>query len=173
HAWYQGTGFENCCDILEINLDNDRLIPMRQTAQAIFSDMIRQYGHYEGNICIDVDNAVNYPIPIEAGVVEGNMESAGDLDIKHAYCGNNGWWIKLCDQTNGAAAAGPAEVSFHYKGVAPYSVVAVPIFDLMDPRTWIDSRVLGDLWVRAEGIAGAGALTTVKLLADEVVTAYT
>lgn len=171
-SWYRSKGFEDTCDILEINLDNDRLVPMRQTAQAIFSDLIRQYGYYEGTIAIDIATQQAHPIPIEAGVVEGAMETGLDFEIKHAYCGNNGWWAKTCDHAGGADITEACEVSLHYRGVAPYSVVAVPIFDLMDERTWIDSKVLGDLWVRGEGTSTCGSNNTVKLLADEVVTTY-
>jgi len=136
------------------------------------SDLIRQYGHFEGDICIEVVGNQNHPIPIEAGVVQGHMETAGDLDVKHAFCGNNGWWVKTVLHSTGAGVNTVAEISFHFRGVLPYSVAAVPIFDIMDEKTWVDSSQLGDFWIRGEGTAACGANNTVKLLADEVVTKY-
>ncbi len=57
------------------------------------------------------------------------------------------------------------------RGAFPFSVAAIPVFDLMDERTWIKSAELGDLWLRVEETSDA-ATSTVKLLADEVVTSY-
>lgn len=168
-SWYQGKGFEDTCDMLELNFDSDNVIPFRQTAQALMSDLIRQYGYYEGSIVIEPVGNQNHPIPIEAGVVEGQMETAGDYDVKHAFCGNNGFWVKTVVHSTGAGTVDVTEVALKYKGVGPYSVFAIPTFDLMDERTWVDSRNLGDLWVRGEGTAACGANNIVKLLADEVV----
>jgi len=171
-AWQRANGFENCCDTLEVNIDNDLIIPFHQSAQAVMSDLIRQYGYFEGDICIEVVGNQNHPIPIEAGVVQGHMETAGDYDVKHAFCGNNGWWVKTVLHSTGAGTNDVTEVSLHFRGALPYSVAAVPTLDLMDERTWVKSKELGDFWVRGEGAAGCLTTTTVKLLGDEIVTGY-
>ena len=58
------------------------------------------------------------------------------------------------------------------RGALPFAVAAIPLFDPWDEKTWIDSSVLGDFWVRVELGAGAAAPGVIKLLGDEVVTKY-
>jgi hypothetical protein len=67
---------------------------------------------------------------------------------------------------------GQVNIRLATKGIWPFSVSPIPYFDPWDERTWVDSSKLGNFWLRVEGNASMGTSVVLKLLADEVVTAY-
>lgn len=170
-ALYQGKGLEDCGEYVELNINSDDVIPLRLHAIHLMECVLRQYGEYFGHLCVDALDGQAFPLPVENGWAIPKCQGVGDWHAQHYYSGNNGWMFSLMDMA-GAALAAAQETSVTYGGCYPFSVGAIPIFDLKDPRTWINSAELGDLWVRLECSSTAGANNTCILLADEVVSKY-
>lgn len=170
-AYYQGTGLEECGAVMELNINSDDKIPMRLSAIHVMECILRMYGEYLGHLCVHAVGGQAFPLPVENGWAIPKVQGVADFHAQHYYSGNNGWMFSMQTMA-GVATATAQETSVTYGGCYPFSVGAVPTFDLKDPRTWIDSAELGDLWLRCECGGSAGALTIVKLLADEVVTKY-
>lgn len=171
-AYYQGRGLEHCGDVMELNLNSDDVIPMRLKQIHIMESLLRMYGEYLGHICIHAIDGQAFPLPVENGWAISKVQGIQDAQEQHSYVGDNGFMSTLMTSTAAGAIATAVETAITYGGCLPFSVGAIPIFDLKDPRTWIKSAELGDLWVRCECSATAGANTTVILLADEVTTKY-
>ncbi|GAI54202.1 unnamed protein product, partial [marine sediment metagenome] len=64
--------------------------------------------------------------------------------------------IPLRKTTDGVTGVGTAiNVQCIFEGIWPFSVAALPNFDPMDSRTWVDTSKFGDIMVRIEETAGA------------------
>lgn len=170
---YKEQGLGAILDKLELNFNNDALIPIRVGPTELASEIARMYGVFDIAQQMSVKGGQSYPCPIEQGVLAnvriGLVDAiAGALDLWGGY-GN----IPLRKSSDGVTAVtSNVNVLAAFKGIWPFSVSPIPYFDPMDPRTWVNSAELGDFWVRFEGNSSMGTNVVVKLLGDEVVTAY-
>ncbi|MBA7582259.1 hypothetical protein ES708_24186 [subsurface metagenome] len=170
-CFYASHGFVTDIDHVELNLNNDAIIPYRVDYMDILQQLARKFGLFELSQQCYLTGGQAYPFPIEAGEFYGRSAEGQDALLAGGDiwgCAANAQYTVLSTQ-----AAGDGSINFYvtYKGVLPFSVAAIPVFDLMDEGTWIDSKVLGDFWLRVEQDASAES-SIVKLLADEVVTEY-
>lgn len=171
-AYYISKGLEKCGDVMEFNLNSDDVIPMRLKQIHIMESLLRMYGEYFGHLCIDGLDGQGFPLPVENGWCVGKSQGANVYNVQHSFVGDNAFMPTVVQTDTGAAYATHREIALQYGGCLPFSMGAIPTFDPKDPRTWVDTSVLGDIWVRCECASDAGANTTVKLLGDEVVTKY-
>lgn len=169
---YNGEGFGNGLDHVEINLNSDDVIPMRIGVTELEAELVRSYGLFHMAQQVTWTDAQAYPHPLESGRVWGPVAAGLDAEIAGCDLWNNAIPAALRLTSTGGAHGGQCPVRAEYKGVFPFSIAAIPHFDPMDERTWIDSSKLGDFWARVEETVGAGTNAVIKLLADEVVTAY-
>lgn len=168
---YQGNGLSNQIDHLEVNIDNSRLIPFRVTARDFEAECARKFGEFSRTEVTDPDAAAQVPAPIEVGRVWESQYIGSDCIGTTGYLWG-GWCATINRSISGFILNASPNVHrmFHYKGVWPFALAKLPYLDEMKPETWIHSNDLGDFWVRVEELPGAGALSTFKLLADEVIT---
>jgi len=171
-AYYSGRGLEHCCNELTLNVNSDDNIPMDLRQIHIMESLLRMYGEYLGHLAIDALDGQGFPLPVENGWCVSKVQGINAFNVQHAYVGDNSFMPSIVNTTTGAAHPTHQEIAMTYGGCLPFSVGAIPTFDPKDPRTWIDTSRLGDLWVRATCSPTAGTNTVVKLLADEVVTKY-
>jgi len=114
-----------------------------------------------------------YPSPIEQGVLHNVRVGLVDAEASALDLWGNASPIALRKTSDGVTpVTSNVNVQAVFEGVWPFSVSPIPYFNPWDERTWIDSSVLGDLWVRFEGNTSMGTSVVVKLLGDEVVTKY-
>jgi len=168
---YKSHGLGYDVDKVELNINNDAIIPFRVGVTELTAEIVRKYGLFEIAQQCYIKGGQAYPCPLEVGRFWGEGTAYGDWAVKTSdlwACFNN---IPVCTHGAGAADTTARNLIIFYRGALPFSVAAIPIFDLMDERTWIKSAELGDLWLRVEE-ASTAATSTVKLLADEIVTAY-
>lgn len=158
-------------DKVELNIDNDKLIPFRVGVQDLLAELVRKYGLFTMIQQFYVTGGQVYPHPLEVGRLDGEIGAGVDAEICRTDLWGNISPVPLRLTSTGAASTASPNATLIYVGCLPFSVAAIPIFDLEDERTWINSRELGDLWLRVEETSGA-ASSTPKLLADEVVTSY-
>ena len=170
-CWYKNHGLTVDMDKVELNLNNDAIIPFRVGVQDLLAELVRKYGVFQLSEQMWVTGDQAYPFPFECGEFFARchyndplMVTSGDM----WGCMNS---FVLWDLATPTKKTDSHPIYVTYKGALPFSVAAIPVFDLMDERTWIKSAELGDLWLRVEETASA-ASSTPKLLADEVVTAY-
>ncbi len=168
-SWYKNEGLERNLDYVEININNGERIPFRVGRRELAAEVIRRYGLFKFLEHISVTIGEQYPTPVESGRIWQNVIAGVDC------IGTEGvLWANYFNATgvlisSGAAAEGAQSLQFLYEGRYPFSLCKIPYMDEMDERTWMDSKKLGDFWVRVEEASGAGTNATVKLLADEVV----
>jgi len=170
-SWYASHGLTGDLDKVELNLNNDALIPFRVGVTELLAEIVRLYGLFQMHQQVTWTHAQAYPHPLEVGMCRGLIALGVDAEIYGFDLWANAIPGAMRKTSDATAAAVAANVWSDYKGTLPFSVAAIPVFDLMDERTWINSAELGDFWLRVEEAAGA-ATGTVKLLADEVVTSY-
>lgn len=170
---YASQGIGIVLDKLELNINSDDLIPISLHANELAAQNLRQYGLIEGlSQQFKMTGGQAYPFPLEQGQFWGRTVEGVDALV----AGGDMWANCAATQytllSTQAAGTGNINVFLQYNGIWPFSVAAIPYFIPEDPRTWIDSGKLGDLWVRVEETASAGTDLVPKLLGDEVVTAY-
>ncbi|MBA7575415.1 hypothetical protein ES708_17244 [subsurface metagenome] len=170
-CFYAAHGLGLDIDKLELNLNNDAIIPFRVGVTELEAQLVRKYGLFEMSQVVYLTGGQAYPWPLEVGEFFGRTAEAQDALL----AGGDLWADNTPAQYTvlSTQAAGSGSIKFFVttRGAFPFSVAAIPVFDLMDERTWIKSAELGDLWLRVEETSGA-ASSTPKLLADEVVTSY-
>jgi len=172
-SWYASQGLGINLDHYEINLNSDDVIPARTTPQDLESEVVRKYGLFTMSQELYGKGGQAYPWPLEMAKYFGQIRhGTADVGLCLAVIWGNIATIPFKTVSTGAAATDEQQVDLTSIGTFPFSVAALPYFDPWDERTWIDSSKLGDFWVRVEEAAGAGANAVLKLLADEVVTAY-
>lgn len=170
---YKDNGIGYNLDKLELNFNNDALIPIRVGPTELASEIARMYGLFIVHQQMSIKGGQAYPSPIEQGKLANLM-----VGLVDAECGALDLWgasgpIPLRKTSDGVTpVTANVNVNATFIGIWPFSVSPIPYFDPMDERTWVDSRVLGDFWLRYEGNASMGTSVVVKLLADEVVTKY-
>jgi len=171
-SWYASQGHGYILDKLELNINSDDIIPFRVGPSELVAEITRRYGILETGQWAILKGGQAYPFPMETGYVHGLI---GNAELAEFAFSNI--WANLGIPYFVSGAAGTPETGNHgvfmtVRGALPFSVAAIPYFDPMDERTWIDSSKLGDLWVRYEGNTNMGTNVVVKLLGDEVVTKY-
>jgi len=170
---YASQGLGYLLDKLELNMNNDAIIPLRVGPNELAAEMARQYGLFHIMQQTGIKGGQAYPWPIEQGVLQPAPTGLVAQVFSYMDMWGNAGAPGLKDIATGLTpSTASINVAFLCLGVWPFSVSAIPGFDLMDERTWIKSAELGDLWLRVEGNTSMGTSVVVKLLADEVVTAY-
>lgn len=172
-SWYASQGLGYILDKLELNINSDDLIPFRVGPTELAAEIARQYGLFWMSQQMSIKGGQVYPFPLEQGVLEHATFGLGDVEIRSLDLWANFSSFPLRKTSDGVTPVTTSQVVHAaMKGIWPFSVSAIPYFNPWDERTWIDSSVLGDLWVRFEGSTGMGTSVVVKLLGDEVVTKY-
>ena len=171
-SWYASQGLGYILDKLELNLNNDAIIPIRVSVQELEAEIIRQYGLFEISEWVSLKGGQAYPFPLESGHVAGLVGNGEDAQ----FCFSNLWGNLsipyFMTTSSGAADTGNHGTHMLTRGAFPFSVAAIPYFNPWDERTWINSAELGDFWLRVEENTNGGTNLILKLLADEVVTSY-
>jgi len=172
-SWWYQFGLGSILDHVEVNINSDNLIPYRQTPGEMANQILRMYGLIDSIMYqFHVTGGQAYPFPLEQCYYEGRMVQGIDALV----AGGDLWGGFNVGQytviSTNAAGAATVHTYMNFKGIWPFSVSPIPLFDPWDPDTWIDTSVLGDFWVRIEENAGAKE-GVMKLLGDEVVTKYT
>jgi len=172
-SWYKDQGLGYLLDKLELNINSDNIIPFRVGATELAAEIVRQYGLFRIMEQMSVKGGQAYPSPIEQGILHNVRVGLIDAELAAGDLWGDASPLSFRKTSDGVTpVVGNVNVNADFVGIWPFSVSAIPYFDPHDERTWIDSSKLGDLWVRFEGNASMGTSVTVKLLADEVVTAY-
>ena len=172
-SWYLQQGLGGILDKLELNFNNDAIIPIRVGPTELASEIVRMYGLAVIHQQMSVKGGQVYPHPIEQGRLfppsVGLIDAEGySQDLWGSYGG-----IVLRKTSDGVTPVTTNHtVMASYMGIWPFSVSPIPYFDPWDERTWVNSAELGDFWLRVEGNASMGTNVVLKLLADEVVTKY-
>jgi len=169
---YSGQGLGMNMDYVEVNINNGEKIPFRLEQGEFMTEMKRRYGIFEVTELTIPGNAGQKAPPLENSEIwESNYRNSDVIG-----CSGPAWGGFCTIEDHLISTYGPGAGNLirwlHYKGVLPYNLAKIPFLDSMDEETWIKSAELGDLWVRFEEGVGAGALATIILLSDEVVTAY-
>lgn len=172
-SFYRDSGIRYTLDTMEVNLDNDRVIPMRVTARQLFDLIEAQWGRLTIAEVTETDFVQPIVPPLEMGIGQA-VPWGEDIAIHIIVPSLDGdmWYLRAFETTDGDSYTTAKRVQIAYDGILPHSLAAIPIFDPWDERTWVDSSKLGDFHVRYEGAATGNALCTVKLLGDAVVTSY-
>ncbi|NVM22286.1 MAG: hypothetical protein HWN68_10965 [Desulfobacterales bacterium] len=169
---YSGQGHGMNMDYVEVNINNGEKIPFRLEQGEFMTEMKRRYGIFEVTQLMIPGNAGQLAPPLEnCEIFESNYRNSDVIGCSEPAWGG---FCTIEDHLISTYGAGAGNLIrwMHYKGVLPYNLAKVPFLDSMDEAQWLESRDLGDLWLRYEEAAAAGALATIILLADEVVTAY-
>ena len=172
-SFYAAQGLTYLLDKVELNFNNDAIIPLRVGILELSAELARKYGLFRWSEQASYKGGQAYPMALESGHFQPQL--IGLLAYEPGY-------IDLWGQANSLAYkdiatglepyTGDVNTAFTILGALPFSVAAIPYFDPWDERTWINSSALGDFWVRVELGAGGAAPGVVKLLGDEVVTRY-
>ncbi len=168
-SFYAESGLTYTLDTIEVNINNGERIPMRLAMQEFIDILEAMHGRFRVTEIKDIDFAHLYPCPIEAGEAIPTKYEGHEPNSMVA----GGLW----GQAFGIGAEDPDGTSYttakiirvDYDGILPFSVAAIPLFNPGDKRTWIDSKELGDFWVRYECSTSGSTSCPIKLLGDEVV----
>jgi len=170
---YKAQGIGYLLDKLELNFNNDALVPLRVGPNELAAEITRMYGLHHMSQQLSVKGGQAYPFPLEQAVIL--MYQLGLVGYIPTYLdiwGNAGAF-GFRDQATGLTPyTGNLNINYTLLGIWPFSVSPIPYFNPMDDRTWIDSKELGDFWLRVEENASGGTSAVLKLLGDEVVTKY-
>ncbi|MBA7692077.1 hypothetical protein ES703_100635 [subsurface metagenome] len=167
-----GLGLGNVLDYVEVNINNGEVIPFRLEQGEFMTEIKRQFGVYEVTQIMIPGAAGQLASPLEnCEIYESNYRNSNVIGCAGPAFGG---WCTIEDHLISTYGGGVGNLYrwMHYKGILPYNLAKVPFLDPMNEATWIKSAELGDLWLRFECLPGAAVATTIKLLSDEVVTAY-
>jgi len=172
-SWYKAQGIGYLLNYLELNFNNDALIPIRLGPNELASEVARQYGLHKMSQQLALTGGQQYPFPLEQSVVDHIAIGLVDAEATHFDIWGNAGAPGFRKTSDGLTpVTSNYNVMMTSKGIWPFSVSPIPFFDPWDERTWVDSSKLGNFWLRVEGNASMGTSVVVKLLADEVVSAY-
>jgi hypothetical protein len=172
-SWYAAQGIGYLLDKLELNFNNDALIPIRVGPTELASQIARMYGLFQMSQQMSVKGGQAYPTPLEQGVLIACQVGLIDAEACAVDVWGNASPFSFRKTSDGVTpVTGNVNVNATWRGIWPFSVCAIPYFDPWDERTWVNSADLGNFWLRVEGNASMGSSVVLKLLADEVVTAY-
>ncbi|MBA7567775.1 hypothetical protein ES708_09492 [subsurface metagenome] len=172
-SFYAAQGLTLLLDKVELNFNNDAIIPLRVGPLELSAELARKYGLFRWTEQASYKGGQAYPMALEVGHFQPQLIGLlayipGYMDL---WGQSNSLGFK--DIATGLEPyTGNVNVAFTILGALPFSVAAIPYFDPWDERTWVDSKELGDFWLRVEGNASMGTSVALKLLADEVVTSY-
>ncbi|MBA7559840.1 hypothetical protein ES708_01456 [subsurface metagenome] len=172
-SFYKAQGLSLILDKVELNFNNDAIIPLRVDKTELMNEVLRQYGLFRWSEQSSYKGGQVYPMALEVGrYIPAPMGLVAYVPTYFDMWGQaNG--ISFKDIAAGLTPyTGNLNHSFTLLGCWPFSVSAIPYFNPWDERTWVDSKELGDFWLRVEGNASMGTSVVLKLLADEVVTRY-
>lgn len=172
-SWYKDQGIGYLLDKLELDFNNNALIPIRVGPTELACEVIRQYGIFEMSQQMSVKGGQAYPTPIEQGLLIACQVGLIDAEAQAVDVWGDSSPFGFRKTSDGVTpVTGNVNVNAAWRGTWPFSVSPIPFFDPWDERTWVDSSKLGNFWVRVEGNASMGTSVVLKLLADEVITAY-
>lgn len=170
---YAAQGIGYLLNYLELNFNNDALIPIRVGPTELASQIARQYGLLDISQQMSVKGGQAYPTPIEQGILLACQVGLVDAEALAVDVWGNSSPFGFRKTSDGVTpVTGNINVNATWRGIWPFSVSPIPYFDPWDERTWVDSSKLGNFWLRVEGNASMGSSVVLKLLADEVVTVY-
>jgi len=172
-SWYKAQGIGYLLDKLELNFNNDALVPIRVGPTELASEIARMYGLFQIIQQMSVKGGQAYPSPLEQGVLYNARIGLVDAEASALDLWGNSGGFGFRKTSDGVTpVTGNVNVQAVFQGIWPFSVSPIPYFDPWDERTWVNSADLGNFWLRVEGNASMGTSVVLKLLADEVVTAY-
>jgi len=172
-SWYKDQGIGYLLDKLELNFNNDAIIPIRVGPTELASEIARMYGLFEMSQQMSVKGGQAYPWPLEQAVLLACQVGLIDAEAVAVDIWGNASPVGFRKTSDGVTpVTGNVNVNICSRGIWPFSVSAIPYFDPWDERTWVHSADLGNFWLRVEGNASMGSSVVLKLLADEVVTVY-
>lgn len=172
-SWYAAQGIGYLLDKLELNINNDSVIPVRVGATELAAEIARMYGLFDMWQQVTLTGGQAYPFPLEQAVL-----LAFHCPLVNAEIRTMDIWGNAGAPGFRQTSDGVTPVTSNYaailaiRGIWPFSVSPIPYFWPWDERTWINTAELSDFWVRVEENASGGSSAVIKLLADEVVTAY-
>lgn len=170
---YKDQGIGYLLDKLELNLNNDALIPIRVGPTELASEIARMYGLFIVHQQMSVKGGQAYPFPLEQGKLSNVMIGLVDAIPSALDLWGASGAVSLRKSSDGVTpVTSNVNVNITCIGIWPFSVSPIPYFDPWDERTWVNSGELGDFWVRFEGNSSMGTSVVVKLLGDEVVSRY-
>jgi len=172
-SWYKDQGIGYLLDKLELNLNNDAIIPIRIGPNELAAENLRQYGRFTISEQLSAKGGQAYPMPLEQAVMLAYALGVVGYIPSYADIWGDSQTIAFRDQATGLTPyTGNLNINFTLLGIWPFSVAPIPYFNPWDEKTWIESSNLADFWVRVGVNASMGTSVVVKLLADEVVTKY-
>lgn len=172
-SWWKLNGVGAVVDHIDVNINSDDLIPIRITPEDWTATLKRLYGAMQSHQQTQYTHGQQYPFPLEESIFQGGGPMLDGVEMMYMDIWGNFAGVGFRDCATGLTpTAGSYNRNVYLKGVAPFSVWAIPLFEPWDPETWIDTSVLGDFWVRVEENATRTAGPMI-LLGDEVVTKYT
>jgi len=170
---YAAQGIGYLLDKLELNFNNDAVIPIRVGPTELASEIARMYGLFEMSQQMSLKGGQAYPFPLEQAVLLACQVGLIDAEAQMLDIWGNAAAPGFRKTSDGVTpVTGNVNVNLTSRGIWPFSVSPIPYFDPWDERTWVHSADLGNFWLRVEGNASMGSSVVLKLLADEVVTAY-
>jgi len=170
---YASQGIGYLLDKLELNFNNDAVIPIRVGPTELAAEIARMYGLHQIIQQMSVKGGQAYPSPIEQGVLYNVRVGLVDAEASALDLWGNASPISFRKTSDGVTpVTSNVNVQAVFQGIWPFSVSPIPYFDPWDERTWVNSADLGNFWLRVEGNSSMGTSVVLKLLADEVVTAY-
>jgi len=172
-SWYKAQGIGYLLDKLELNFNNDAVIPIRVGPTELASEIARMYGLFTVSQQMSVKGGQVYPFPLEQGIIANVQVPLVDAEARLMDLWGNSGGLGFRKTSDGVT---PTIINLGVimtcMGIWPFSVSPIPYFDPWDERTWVNSADLGNFWLRVEGNTSMGTSVVLKLLADEVVTAY-
>jgi len=172
-SYYVAQGIGYLLDKVELNFNNDALIPIRVGPSELAAEILRMYGLFQWSEQASYKGGQAYPMALEQGVFQPSPMGLVAQVPQYFDLWGQANTIAFKDIATGLTpSTANFNLAFTLLGIWPFSVSPIPYFDPWDERTWVDSSELGDFWVRVEGNASMGTSVVVKLLADEVVTKY-
>ncbi len=166
---YYAEGLSRILDHIEVNINNGELIPFRVANGEFMAELRRRYGDFVVAMVIDPTPRQQFPPPLEVSDMEESVY--WNVDVIGGVKPPWGGYCQIDSHTieDWAPSTSASSRMLVFKGILPHGLAKIPYLDDMDERTWIDSKELGDFWVRVEQTDDDATHATVKLLADEVV----
>lgn len=168
-SFYASSGLSFSLDTIEVNINNGERVPIRLAMQEFIDILEAMHGRFRVTEIKDIDFAHLYPCPIEAGeAIPSTYEGHQPISMVAGALWGQNFGIGAEDPDGTAYTTGKI-IRVDYDGILPFSVAAIPLYNPMDKRTWINTAELGDFWVRYECSTTGSTSCPIKLLGDEVV----
>lgn len=169
-SYYKSCGLSLSLDTIEVNINNGERIPLRLAMQEFIDILEATYGRFRMSEIKDISFDDLWPSLLEVGeVIPTTYEGHEPISMVAGAL----WGQQLgigAEDPDGTAYTTAKIIRIDYDGLLPFSLAAIPLYDPWDPRTWIDTSLLGDFWVRYECTASGGSTNCpIKLLGDAVI----